>query len=181
MPDATTEFDTLTYVVSGDPVPFEIDGLSFGLRQPTPVEMDRMRFAQTKAHDRAMADYRADGLDQEPISAGLVETKRLYMEALEQAYQAANASGDSAGVRQAAQDMEDAETNWPRNLAEERSRDYARRALGRWIIDNLFAGDRDELRRLTAPDPLAHGAVIEAVQRLLSIVNHDPNSSGRRQ
>lgn len=175
------EFDALEYVISGDPVPFEIDGNQFALLQPSPLQTDRMRFAQTKAHDRAMAEYRAEGLDKEPVSDGLVETRRIYNEALEAAYQQANADNDGMAARKAAEDMEEVERSWPRNLAEERARDYARRAIARWIIDNLLQGDRDDLRRLTAPDPLAHNAVVEAVQRLLSVINHDPNSPRRTQ
>ena len=174
-------FAVLEWVLSGDPVPFEIDGVGFAFRQPSPLEMDRMRFAQTKAHDKALAEYRAEGMADEPISDALVETKRLYREALEVAYQQANANEDGAAARQAAQDMEDIDTSWPRNLADERARDYARRTLARWIVDNLLTGDRDELRKLTAPDPLADDAVIQATQRLLAIVNHDPNSRRRTQ
>lgn len=174
-----TDFDVLAWVLSGDPVLFSVDGVEFAFRQPTPHEMDKMRFAQTKAYDKALAEYRADGLGNEAVSDGLVETKRLYGEALEAAYQQANADQDNEAVRQAAQDMEDMERNWPRNLAEERARDFARRTLARWIVDNLLDGDGGDLRRLTAPDPLAHDAVIEATQRLLAIVNHDPNLTRR--
>jgi hypothetical protein len=73
--------------------------------------------------------------------------------------------------------MERAE--WPRNLAEERSRDYARRAIGRWIVDNLLTGDKSEFKRLTAPDPLNRAEVAGAISRLLQIINHDPNSNRR--
>ncbi len=172
-----TDFDVLTHIVSGDPVPFDIDGVPFALRQPSPLEMDRARLAQQRAADRALADYRAEGLADEPVSDALVETKRLYNEALEAAYQQANADGDTAAMRQVAEDMERAE--WPRNLAEERSRDYARRAIGRWIVDNLLTGDKSEFKRLTAPDPLNRAEVAGAISRLLQIINHDPNSNRR--
>lgn len=172
-----SDFDVLAYIVSGDPVPFDLDGVPFALRQPSPLEMDRARLAQQRAADRALADYRADGLADEPVSDALVETKRLYNEALEAAYQQASADGDTAAMRQAAEDMERAE--WPRNLAEERSRDYARRAIGRWIIDNLLTGDKNEFRRLTAPDPLNRAEVAGAISRLLAIINHDPNLNRR--
>ena len=175
------EFDLLEWIVSGKPVPFEIGGSQFALRQPSPVEMDKMRFAQTKAYDRAFAEYRADGLDKEPVTAGLVETRRIYNEALEAAYQQANADGDGAAARKAAEDMDEIARSWPANLAEERARDFARRTLARWMLENLLQGDRDDFRQLTAPDPLNHDAVTAAVQRLLSIVNHDPNSNRRTQ
>jgi hypothetical protein len=180
MPDAT-EFEVLEWIVSGKPVPFEIDGMEFALRQPTPVEMDRMRLAQTRAHDKVMAEYRADGMDKEPVTAGLLETQRIYREALEAAYQQANADNDGEAARKAAEDMEDVDRLWPKNLAEERARDHARRTLARWMVDNLLNGSRDDLRRLTAPDPLAHDAVVTATQQMLQIINHDPNSRRRTE
>lgn len=175
------EFDALHWILSGDPVPVEIDGAQFALRQPTPLEMDRLRFVQTKATDRALAEYRADGLADLPVSDELVEARRVYLAVLEAAYQQASENGDAEAARQAAQDMEDAERNWPRTLADERAREYSRRAVARWIVDTLLTGDREQFRKLTAPDPLEHNAVVQAVQRLLAIINHDPNSRKRTQ
>lgn len=175
------DFDLLERIVSGRPVTFEVDGAAFALRQPAPIEMDRLRFAQTRAYDRAIADYRADGMDGEPVTDGLVETKRLYLEALELSYQQANAGEDSEAARRAAEEMEAVERTWPKTLAEERARDHARRTVARWMLDNLLDGDKDELRRLGAPDPLNRQEVIDAVQRMLAIVNHDPNSNRRTQ
>lgn len=173
----TDDFDLLEWIVNAKPVAFTVDGSEFSLRQPTPIEMDRLRFSQTRAYDRAYADYCADGLDNAPVTAGLVETKRIYLDALEQAYQ--NAGDDGRAARQAAEEMEAVERTWPKTLAEERARDHARRSTARWMLDNLLDGDRDELRRLGAPDPLNRQEVIDAIQRMLAIVNHDPNSNRR--
>ena len=52
------EFDVLEWLMTGKPVPFVIDGVEFALRQPTPLEVDRMQYQQTRAHDKALADYR---------------------------------------------------------------------------------------------------------------------------
>jgi len=175
------DFDLLGWIINAKPVEFDLDGASFSLRQPSPVEMDRLRFAQTRAYDRAYADYKADGLDNEPVTAGMDETRRLYLEALEADYQRANADSDGEAARRAAEEMEAVRGTWPKTLAEERARDHARRVTARWMLDNLLQGDRDELRRLCAPDPLERREVIAAVQRMLSIINHDPNSNRRTQ
>ena len=175
------EFDVLAYVVSGEPVPFEVGGSAFAFRQPSPVQMDKLRFAQTRAYDQVYAEYRADGLDKEPVTPGLTETRRVYNEALEAVYQQANADGDGAAARKAAEDMDFIASHWPRNLAEERARDHAKRYSARWVVDNLLIGDKDDFRRLTAPDPLNRAEVNDGVNRLFSVTNHDPNLNGRTQ
>jgi hypothetical protein len=175
------DFDLLDWIVNAKPVAFEVDGVGFVLRQPSPVEMDRLRFAKTLAYDRAIAEYKADGLDEEPVTDGLTETRRLYLDALEADYQRANADNDGEAARRAAEEMEAVRGTWPKSLAEERARDHARRVTARWMLDNLLQGDRDELRRLGAPDPLNRQEVIAAVQHMLSIINHDPNSNRRTQ
>ena len=174
------DFDTLEWLLSGKPVPFSIDGVEFALRQPKPIEVDRLQLQQTRAYDRALADYRADGLDKEPISDGLAETIRIYNETLEQTFQDALTSGDNEAAKRAASDMETAQRQWPKSLAEERARDYARRAVARFITDTLLDGDKTAWRELTAPDPLERTEVARAVAQLLRLVNHDPNSNRRR-
>ena len=175
------EFDLLDCIVNAKPVVFAVDGAEFALRQPTPAEMDRLRFAQTRAYDQAYSAYVADGLGDAPITAGAEETLRLYLEALEADYQRANEQGDGAEARRAAEEMDTARQQWPQSLAEERARDHSRRVTARWMLDNLLTGDRDELRRLGAPDSLKREEVIAAVQRMFSIINHDPNLNRRTQ
>lgn len=166
--------------MSGKPVPVTIDGVEFGLRQPTPLEVDRMQYQQTRARDKALADYRADGLADHPISAELAETIRIYSEAQEAEYQRAQDAGDSEAAIRIAREQEQMERQWPRTLAEERARDYARRTTARWCVDNLLDGDKALWRELTAPDPLERREVAQAVQRLMMLINHDPNSNRRK-
>lgn len=172
------EFDVLEMVLSGAPVPVVIGEQSWSLRQPKPLEVDKMRRAQQLAHDTVMAQYRAEGLDKQPISDGLAETIRLYGAAADAAYVAAMKEGDQDAARAALEDK--SSINWPGSLAEERARDDARRATARWIVDNLLDGDREAWRLATAPDPLNHSDVVVAVTRMLALVNHDPNLNGRR-
>jgi chemotaxis regulatin CheY-phosphate phosphatase CheZ len=58
----------LEQVRSGAPVEFEIDGHKFAIRQMTPTERDRLNYVEVKLRDKIMADYRADGLDKQPVS-----------------------------------------------------------------------------------------------------------------
>lgn len=178
--DEASEFDVLEWLVSGKPVPLEIDGVTFALRQPTPLEVDRMQYQQTRAHDKALADYRADGLDTEPVTEALAETIRVYDEMQNAAYRAAQEAGDDEAAIRIAREQEQVARQWPRTLADERARDYARRTTARWCVDHLLEGDKPVWRELTAPDPLERREVAQAVQRLLMLVNHDPNSNRRR-
>ena len=174
------EFEVLEWLMSGKPVSLAIDGVEFGLRQPTPLEVDRMQYQQTRAYDRALADYRADGLDNAPITAGLTETIRIYNEMQDAAYRQAQADGDTDEAIRIAREQENTTRQWPQTLAEERARDYARRVTARWCVDNLLEGDKAAWRELTAPDPLERREVAQAVQRLLMLANHDPNSNRRK-
>ena len=174
------EFDTLEWLLNGKPVPLTIDGCEFALRQPKPLEVDRLQFQQTRAYDRALADYRADNLDKEPVSAALAETMRVYNDMQEAAFKTANETGDSDAAYAIAADMDRSRGQWPKSLAEERARDYARRTVARFIVDTLLEGDKAAWRELTAPDPLERSEVTAAVQRLLSLINHDPNSNRRK-
>jgi hypothetical protein len=175
------ELDIMEQVRAGLPVPFEIAGVAFALRQPRPAERDRLNAVETLAYDQTLASYRAAGLGAEPVSDSSMAVRRAMLEALEQDYQDANAANDGPAARQAAQDMQDIEANWPNSLAEERAREATRRASGRWIVDNMLDGDRAEFARLTAPEPLNHMAVMEALDALRRLMTFDPNSAGRRQ
>ena len=174
------EFDVLEWLLSGKPVPLVIDGVEFALRQPTPLEVDRMQYQQTRAHDKALADYRADGLADAPVTAGLAETIRIYNEMQDIAYRQAQEAGDTEAATSIAREQERAAGQWPTTLADERARDHARRTTARWCIDNLLDGDKTAWRELTAPDPLERREVAQALQRLLMLVNHDPNSNRRK-
>lgn len=174
------EFDVLEWLMSGKPVPVTIDGVEFALRQPSPLETDRMQYQQTRAYDRALFDYRADGLGDAPVTAGLTETIRIYNEMQDAAYRQAQADGDTDEAIRIAREQEQVNRQWPRNLAEERARDHARKTTARWCIDNLLEGDKAIWRELTAPDPLERREVTQAVQRLLMLANHDPNSNRRK-
>ena len=172
------EFDVLETIMSGVPVPVVIGDATWNLRQPRPLEVDKMRRAQQLAHDTVMAEYRAEGLDKQPVSDAMAETIRMYGAAQEAAYKAAMKNADQATAREALDDL--AAIHWPANLAEERARDDARRTVARWIIDHLLEGDKEAFRKATAPDPLNHSDVVASVTRMLSLVNHDPNSNGRQ-
>lgn len=174
------EFDVLEWLMTGKPVPLVIDGVEFALRQPTPLEVDRMQYQQTRARDKALADYRADGLDDEPVTDGLLETIRIYNDMQDMAYRQAQEAGDTEAAIRIANEQEQAARQWPRTLADERSRDFSRRTTARWCVDNLLEGDKAAWRELTAPDPLERREVVQAVQRLLMLVNHDPNSNKRK-
>lgn len=180
-------------VLSGAPVEFEIveivkdeDGndtekvRKFALRQMTPTERDRLSYLETKEHDRVLAEYRAAGLGEQPMSDEMQDAKRAYDAMLEQSYRAAIEAGDMEAAKQAAFDMEDTSL-WPRSLAQERANTFVSRLDGRWFVDNLLDGDRGKLNELTKPDPLLHDAVIEAVAKLRKLSQYVPNSSGRRQ
>lgn len=171
-----TDADLLALIVSGDDIAFEVDGQPFAFRQPRPMDIDRMRHAQTLAADTLRAEYRRAGLADEPVSAEMEAARTAYLAALEIAYTAARDEGDSDTARNAAADME---IDWPETLVEERARAVTTRALGRWIVDNLLVGNRDDLLRLTRPDPLSHDAVIEAVQKVIRVTNYDPNLTRR--
>lgn len=171
------EFDVFETIMSGAPVPIVIGDETWNLRQPLPLEVDKMRRAQQLAHDTVVAEYRAAGLAAMPVSDGMTELIRMYNAAQEEAYTEAMKAGDQDKARAALE--ESAGMNWPANLAEERARDDARRATARWIINNLLEGDNEAFRKATAPDPLNHSAVVASVTRMLSLVNHDPNLNGR--
>lgn len=173
------EFDIMAMVMSGAPVGFEIDGQRFALRQMTPAERDRLSYLETREFDRVLAEYRAAGLGDQPMSDDMQDARRAYAAVLEATYSAAFESGDMEAARQAAYDMEDA-TLWPRSLAHERANQFVARLDARWTIDNLLDGDRDALTRLTLPDPLLHDAVIEALAKHRRLSQYVPNSSGRR-
>ena len=174
------EFDVLEWLMTGKPVPLKIDGVEFALRQPSPLEVDRMQYQQTRAHDKALADYRADGLASAPVTDGLAETIRIYDEMQNVAYKKAQEAGDTEAATRIAREQEQVARQWPRTLADERARDHARRTTARWCVDNLLEGDKTVWRELTAPDPLERREVAQAVQRLLMLVNHDPNSNRRK-
>lgn len=171
----------LEWLMSGKPVPLTIDGVEFALRQPTPLEVDRMQYQQTRAHDKALADYRADGMGDVPVTAGLAETIRIYNEMQDLAYRQAQDAGDTEAATRIAREQEQMARQWPTTLADERARDYARRTTARWCVDNLLEGDKTAWRELTTPDPLERREVAQAVQRLLMLVNHDPNLNRRTQ
>ena len=173
-------FDVEAMVMSGAPVEFEIDGERFALRQMTPAERDKLSKLETMEHDRVLAEYRAAGLGDQPMSDELQDAKRVYMAALEDAYIKAIEDGDQEAALQAARDMEDG-SMWPRSLAHERANTFVSRLDGRWMADNLLDGDRAEFVKLTRPDPLLHDAVIEAVAKLRQLSQYVPNFNGRRQ
>ena len=168
-------------VRSGAPVRFEIDGHEFALRQMTPAERDKLNYVELRLRDRIMADYRADGLDKQPISDDMQTMIDLYMAALEQAYKAALEADDQAAAIAAARDMEQAPLNWPTSLAQERANSAVKRADGRWAIDNLLEGDKAKFRELTAPEPLSHAVVNEALARWMELTTFDPNLHTRKQ
>lgn len=173
-------FDVEAMVMSGAPVVFEIGGHEFALRQMTPAERDRLSYLETKEHDRVLAEYRAAGLGEQPMSDDMQDARRAYEAMLEQTYQAALASGDDDTAIQAARDLEDG-SMWPRSLAHERANTFVQRLDGRWFVDNLLEGDKAAFAMLTKPDPLVHGPVIDAVAKLRTISQYVPNSNGRRQ
>lgn len=167
-------------VMSGAPVEFEIDGEKFALRQMTPAERDRLSYLETKEHDRVLAEYRAAGLGEQPMSDDMQNTRLAYEAMLEQTYKQALAADDMDTAKQAAYDMEDTSI-WPQSLAHQRANTFVMRLDGRWFVDNLLEGDRVAFATLTKPDPLLHDAVIEAVAKLRKISQYIPNSNGRRQ
>ena len=177
----TDENSILEQVRSGAPVEFEIDGHKFAIRQMTPTERDRLNYVEVKLRDKIMADYRADGLDKQPVSDELQEMIDLYTASLEQAYQAALAANDQEAAIAAARSMEEAPSTWPRSLAQERANTAVKRADRRWALDHLLEGGREEFRRLTAPEPLSHDTVNEALARWFELTTFDPNSNGRKQ
>lgn len=173
-------FDVEAMVMSGAPVEFEIDGQKFALRQMTPAERDRLSYLETKEHDRVLAEYRAAGMGEQPMSDDMQDARRAYEAMLEQTYQQAFKAGDDETAKQAARDLED-DSLWPRSLAHERANTFVQRLDGRWFVDNLLEGDRAAFVLLTKPDPLVHGPVIEAVAKLRTISQYVPNSNGRKQ
>ena len=175
------EQSILEQVRSGAPVEFEIDGHKFAIRQMTPAERDRLNYVEVKLRDRIMADYRAEGLDKQPVSDELQEMIDLYTASLEQAYQAALEANDQDAAIAAARSLEEAPAQWPKTLAHERANSAVKRADRRWALDHLLDGDREQFRRLTAPEPLSHDDVNEALTRWLELTTFDPNSNGRRQ
>ena len=175
------EWDVIEMVRSGAPVEFEIDGHAFALRQMTPAERDRLNYIETKTRDKVLADYRADGLDKQPVSDEMQSLIDMYLKTFEDAYQEAMKAGDNEAAIQAARDMDEVPQRWPKNLAQERANAAVRRTVGRWAVENLLDGDRAEFRRLTAPEPLSHEAVIAALGRWQELATFDPNSHGRGQ
>ncbi len=175
------KLDIQGMVRSGAPVKFEIDGHEFALRQMTPAERDKLNYVELRLRDRIMADYRADGLDKQPISDDMQTMIDLYMAALEQAYKAALEADDQAAAIAVARDMEQAPLNWPTSLAQERANSAVKRADGRWAIDNLLEGDKAKFRELTAPEPLSHDAVKDALEQWRELATFDPNLHTRKQ
>ena len=174
------EFDVVSIVMSGAPIEFEIEGEKFGLRQMTPAERDRLSYLETKEHDRVLAEYRADGLGDLPMSDDMQDARRAYEAMLEQTYTKAIEAGDMEAAKQTAYDLEDT-SMWPRSLAHERANTFVTRLDGRWFVDNLLTGDKAKFAELTRPDPLLHDAVIDAVAKLRRVSQYVPNSNGRRQ
>lgn len=167
-------------VMSGAPVEFEIDGERFALRQMTPAERDKLSRLETMEHDRVLAEYRAAGMGDQPVSDELQDAQRVYLATLEAAYANAIETGDQEAAKQAAYDMEDMSI-WPRSLAHERANTFVSRLDARWFIDHLLDGDRAKFNELTRPDPLMHDVVIDAVAKLRRLSQYVPNSGGRRQ
>lgn len=167
-------------IVTGAPVEFEIGGVRFAFRQMRPAERDRLSYLETKENDRVLAEYRAAGLGDLPMSDETQDAKRAYDAMLEAAYTKALEAGDMDAAKQTAFDMED-QSIWPRSLAHERANAFVARLDARWTIDNLLDGDRAEFERLTRPDPLRHDAVIEALALHRRLSQYDPNSNGRRR
>ena len=170
------EFDVIETILSGEPIPLTIGEQTWQLRQPRPLEVDKMRRAQTLAYDSVMKDYRAAGMADEPVSKGMADLIAKYNAAQDTAYVEAMKANNKDAARAALEDME--KMNWPANLAEERAREDARRTTARWVIENLLEGDREEFRKATAPDPLNHSDVVAAVTKMLALINHDPNLNG---
>lgn len=175
------EWDVIEKVRDGSPVEFEIDGHAFALRQMTPAERDRLNYIETKTRDKVLADYRADGLDKQPVSDEMQAIIDVYLSTLEYAYQEALAADDHEAAIQAARDMDEVPQRWPKNLAQERANAAVRRTVGRWAVENLLDGDRATFQRLTAPEPLSHDAVMVALARWQELATFDPNLHGRSQ
>lgn len=175
------EWDVIEMVRSGAPVEFEIDGHEFAIRQMTPAERDKLNYIETRTRDRVLADYRADGLDEQPVSDELQARIDVYLAVLDAQYKQALEDGDQETAIQAARDMDEVPQQWPQNLAQERANAAVRRTDGRWALENLLEGDKGAFRRMTAPEPLSHDAVIVALSRWQELATFDPNSSGRSQ
>ena len=72
------EFDVIETILSGEPIPLTIGEQTWQLRQPRPLEVDKMRRAQTLAYDSVMKDYRAAGMADEPVSKGMADLITMY-------------------------------------------------------------------------------------------------------
>ena len=188
------EFDVIGMVQSGAPVAFEITEIvidddgnevtkahKFALRQMTPTERDKLNYIETKLRDRIMTDYRAEGLDKQPVSDDLQAMIDAYLGAMEAEYQKALEDGNQEAAINAAREMENAPKNWPQNLAQQRANAAVKRADGRWAVENLLNGDRAAFNRLTNPEPLSHDAVKDALEKWQKLATFDPNSNGHRQ
>ena len=100
------EWDVIEMVRSGAPVEFEIDGHEFAIRQMTPAERDKLNYIETRTRDRVLADYRADGLDEQPVSDELQARIDVYLAVLDAQYKQALEDGDQETAMQAARDMD---------------------------------------------------------------------------
>lgn len=168
-------------------MPFSINGTDYALRQPTPLEVDRIIWRETMAMDWVQRQPDAEELKQQPVTPGLLQLRELYAADLERQYQEAGERGDTDGARAIAEEMERFESSFPANRLEERARNHMNRVRNREIINVLLSQpdgrpltdeQREQFKLATLPDPVDTAAG-EAARRIVELMTFRPNSGGR--
>jgi hypothetical protein len=174
---------TLTEILGAEPVPFEVDGVRFYIRQPYAEEYDDAGALYDKAYAKAMSDPDVKALKVEPCSDA---ERQMYvaLAALDEA-----ASGElpedseerKAKLAEAGRLRKTAET---RTAAEELAHDRALTVKERWLCLHLLcdangnpvfdATSKQDLERWRRYSLKVKESARPAIRRALRLVNEAP-------
>lgn len=177
-PEDAQTLDELEMIMSGAPVPFELNGFSYALRQPTPLEVDRLRFVERTARAWAQSQPMIRELQDQPASPLKMALFDAKIAALREAL-----GGDSDEAVEAAEEIEVLQAIRPRNQAEERIQEYVRDSRNTWIVENLLVSldgvplteaQRRQFRLDARPSAAQRPGARDAAQMIMRLLTYTP-------
>ena len=163
-PDKTIEqVQTIDYIISGEPLPLELFGRAFTLRQPSPNEYDMVRAIEAAAYHSELERLRDAGLDVFAVSDDMAMFRRLQIEATKAQIERED---DPDELRELEDRLSNIERPDTRNRAEELASNHGRRVRDRWIFEHcLLDGDGRPLRLEDRAEIMRYPAAFEAARQ----------------
>lgn len=163
------------------PIPFEIGGRTYAIRQATPAEFDMIRLQEDLGYHRALSLPEMDDLRHLPVSDETLAKRGLLLRALRAAH---DVEEDPDERRSLAERIELYEMPDGRSRAEELAEKFGYRERDRWIVERMTVHkdgtplDDDERAEVMAETAFFNAAT-PACRKMLSLAMQVPNWNGR--